>query len=223
MCVIFPTGYIFATSRYAILEDVGCSFAFQYSKLWLAIAFVPYLLVTAAAIVFAGKIHCNSNRITPIFSRYGGAKPCPLSKVHSISRLSLYNHEIPFRSHARDFRYYRCLAVICHIAGVFRFESHWEAYKLAWVGKHSHIFPGHSSGSIRMPTFRIAPFFRHLYVGGDRFCIYHFRNSVVHRGGARRSRHGSKLYRGQDFLPPMLSAQDLFEPHPIPIESVFVC
>jgi hypothetical protein len=124
MCVIFPTGYIFATSRYAILEDLGCSIVFEYSRLWLAVAFVPDLLVAAATAVFAGKICCNSSCTTPILSRYGGPKPYPLSNVHSMSRLSIFIYEMEFRSHARDLRYSRCLAVICQTAGVFHFESH---------------------------------------------------------------------------------------------------
>ena len=90
MCILFffTTGYIHAKSRYAIIEDLGCSLVIESSRLWLATALVPDLLATAAITVVAGKIyrHLNS-RVTPILTRHGGSEPHPLSKVDPISQL----------------------------------------------------------------------------------------------------------------------------------------
>jgi len=130
-------------------------------------------------------------------------------------RRSIYNHEIPFRSYARDLRYYRCLAVIVHITLFLHCQWCLEIDKLARVGKHSQAFPGHSSDSICTPISRIQPCLHRWDVDADCLCLHCFRNADGYRGGPKRSWHGSKPCHGQDFLPTMPSSRDLFERTPI--------
>ena len=109
VCVILPTGYILAPSRYTILEDLGCSFAFEYTELWLAIGFAPNVLMAAATLCL--QVRTNLIQPAPLSFSVGMA-------VRNLIRFRKSTQYCNFQSTFTQVCFVRML-VTCVIIGVW--------------------------------------------------------------------------------------------------------